>query len=88
MSNATQVIGRNGTLYPAQHIDGSLYIVGRFVVIVEGGYCQETVCKATAKNVADLKRRGAFLRGEDVTRKDSPSMFEKQTAEEFGRFCY
>lgn len=51
------VTGRNGFEYDAKHISGNLYIVGKFIVIVLDGICQETVCKATRANIAAMMRR-------------------------------
>ena len=50
-----EVTGRNGSIYNATHLRANLYIVGKFIVSVEDGKCVETVCKATAANVAKMK---------------------------------
>lgn len=53
MSQATtQVIGRNGFEYDAKHIRDNLYIVGKFIVTVEDGKCDDTLCLATKSNLA------------------------------------
>jgi hypothetical protein len=57
----TTVTGRNGFQYDAKHISGNLYIVGKFIVIVLDGICQETVCKATKANVAAMMRRAEVV---------------------------
>ena len=57
----TTVTGRNGFQYDAKHISGNLYIVGKFIVIVSDGICQETVCKATKANVAWVMRRESLV---------------------------
>jgi hypothetical protein len=49
------VIGRNGSIYPATPVQGNLYIVGKFIVVVEDGRCVDTVCKATKANLARYK---------------------------------
>ncbi len=50
------VIGRNGYEYDAQHLSGNLYIVGKFIVTVVDGKCDETICKATKANVAKYSK--------------------------------
>jgi hypothetical protein len=50
----TTVIGRNGYEYDAQHIGGELFIVGKFIVKVEDGKCEDTICRATKANVKRL----------------------------------
>ena len=35
----TEVIGRNGFAYPAQHVGGDFFKVGRHIVLVEDGRC-------------------------------------------------
>jgi hypothetical protein len=50
MSTAT-VIGRNGYEYDAKHVTGDLYVVGKFIVRVMDGKCDETLCRATKRNV-------------------------------------
>jgi len=52
MKNEIEVIGRNGSIYDAIQISNELYIVGKFIVLVEDGKCEETICKATKANVA------------------------------------
>ena len=47
----TTVIGRNGFEYDATSINGNLFVVGKFIVLVEDGMCRETICKATKANV-------------------------------------
>jgi hypothetical protein len=47
-----EVAGRNGYKYPATQVKGDLYIVGKFIVLVEDGLCTQTICKATKANVA------------------------------------
>ena len=53
---ATAVIGRNGYEYDAIQVKGNLFIVGKFIVLVEDGECKETVCKATKANIARLSK--------------------------------
>jgi hypothetical protein len=45
------VIGRNGYGYDATPLNGKLYIVGKYIVVVEDGKCRETICRATKANV-------------------------------------
>jgi hypothetical protein len=52
----TEVIGRNGYQYPATQVKGDLYIVGKFIVLVESGVCTKTICKATKANIAKHAR--------------------------------
>jgi len=52
----TTVIGRNGYEYDAKHIGGDLFIVGKFIVKVEDGKCEDTICRATKANVARLAK--------------------------------
>ena len=47
-----QVTGRNGYIYPATLISGNLYIVGKYIVTVVDGRCDETIARATKANVA------------------------------------
>jgi hypothetical protein len=47
-----EVTGRNGYKYPATQVKGDLYVVGKFIVLVEDGFCTQTACKATKANVA------------------------------------
>lgn len=49
-----EVIGRNGAVYEAKPVSGKLFIVGKFIVVVEDGRCVDTVCKATKANVKRL----------------------------------
>lgn len=57
-----EVIGRNGDIYPAEHIKDNLYIVGAYIVEVEWDencsrwQVEHTVCRATKVNV---KKYGA-----------------------------
>jgi hypothetical protein len=51
-----EVIGRNGYRYPATQIKGDLYVVGKFIVLVEDGLCTQTVCRATKANVAKFAK--------------------------------
>jgi hypothetical protein len=50
-----EVIGRNGYIYFATHINGDLYVVGKYVVRVEDGKCRETICRATKANLARFR---------------------------------
>jgi hypothetical protein len=50
----TTVIGRNGFAYDATQISSELFIVGKFIVVVEEGKCEETICRATKANVKRL----------------------------------
>lgn len=50
----TTVIGRNGYEYDAQQITSKLFIVGKFVVTVEDGKVEDTVCRATKANIKNL----------------------------------
>lgn len=50
-----EVTGRNGAIYDATHISRNLYIVGKFIVTVADGKCDQTVAKATKANIARLK---------------------------------
>lgn len=52
MNTSTVVKGRNGFDYDAVQINDNLYIVGKFIVIVEDGKCEETICLATKANVS------------------------------------
>ena len=52
----TTVIGRNGYEYDAQPISGNLFIVGKFIVTVENGKVEDTICKATKANVKRLSK--------------------------------
>ena len=52
----TTVIGRNGYEYDAQQISNGLYIVGKFIVAVEGGKVENTICRATKANVKRLSK--------------------------------
>ena len=52
MAATFEVTGRNGTVYDATPIRGSLFIVGKFIVKVEDGKVIETVCRATKRQVA------------------------------------
>ena len=54
MKTQTTVTGRNGYEYDATHINGNLYIVGKFIVVVEDGKCEDTICRATKANVKRL----------------------------------
>ena len=56
-----EVTGRNGYLYPAEHLSGNLWIVGKFVVVVLDGVVQETVCPATSANLTMIKRRAEIV---------------------------
>jgi len=47
----TEVTGRNGYIYDATHIKDNLYVVGKFIVTVEDGRCDETICRATKASV-------------------------------------
>ena len=51
----TQVIGRNGYAYDATPLGGNLFIVGKFIVVVEDGKCGETICRATKAAVQLVK---------------------------------
>ena len=50
----TTVIGRNGYEYGAQNISGDLFIVGKFIVKVEDGKVEDTICRATKANIKRL----------------------------------
>jgi len=50
-----EVTGRNGCIYDATHISGNLYIIGKFIVKVVDGKCDETLCKATKANISRMK---------------------------------
>jgi hypothetical protein len=52
----TTVIGRNGFEYDAQNINGDLFIVGKFIVRVENGKVEDTICRATKANVKRLSK--------------------------------
>lgn len=52
-----EVNGRSGYLYPAKHLSGNLYIVGKYIVLVEENAVQETICKATKKNKEAIMTR-------------------------------
>ena len=52
MKNEIEVIGRNGHIYDAIQISSELCIVGKFIVLVEDGKCEETICRATKANIA------------------------------------
>jgi hypothetical protein len=52
----TTVIGRNGYEYDAKHISGDLFIVGKFIVTVEDGKVEKTVCRATKTNAQRLAK--------------------------------
>ncbi len=51
----TQVTGRNGYEYDAQHIARDLFIVGRYIVRVEDGKVTDTICRATRGNIKAVK---------------------------------
>jgi hypothetical protein len=52
MTTATiEVTGRNGSIYDARYIARNLFIVGKFIVRVESGKCEQTICRATKANV-------------------------------------
>lgn len=51
-----EVIGRNGFKYDATPLTGNFYIVGKFIVTVVDGKCDETVCRATKANLKKYKR--------------------------------
>lgn len=53
-NDATTVIGRNGFEYPATYLCAGRYIVGKFIVTVADGKCDETLCRATKKNIARM----------------------------------
>lgn len=57
MQKTVEVVGRNGYLYDATPISGNLYIVGKYIVVVEHGVVQDTVCRATEENLEQLERR-------------------------------
>lgn len=62
MTTFTEVIGRNGYEYDCQHVAGSVYIVGKYLVTVnEFRVVEETLCRATKANVAKMKARAAFV---------------------------
>ena len=50
-----EVTGRNGFKYDAKHVSGCLYVVGKYIVKVIDGKCDETICKATKANIASRK---------------------------------
>jgi hypothetical protein len=56
MQNTVTVIGRNGCEYDATPIKGNLFVVGKFVVSVVNGRCDETLCKATKANIAKFAK--------------------------------
>jgi len=56
MSIETTVMGRNGYEYDAVQINDNLYIVGKFIVTVEDGKCEDTICRATKANVKRLAK--------------------------------
>ena len=56
MNIETTVMGRNGYEYDAVQINDDLYIVGKFIVTVEDGKCEDTICRATKANVKRLSK--------------------------------
>lgn len=50
-----EVIGRNGYVYDARHLTGSLYVVGKFIVEVKAGRVTDTICRATKNNLSGTK---------------------------------
>lgn len=59
----SEVIGRNGFRYDAEHVSGNVYVVGRYLVIVRGGYCRETIGRATKAAIEEIKKRARWLAG-------------------------
>ena len=57
-----EVIGRNGFKYDATPLTSNFYIVGKFIVTVVDGRCDETVCRATKANIAKYKGTGNAVR--------------------------
>jgi len=56
--NTIEVIGRNSYKYDATHLSGNLYIVGKYIVLVEQNrYCRETIARATKANIEKALRR-------------------------------
>ncbi len=55
----TTVTGRNGYEYDAEHISRDLYVVGNYIVRVEDGKVEETICRAK-----DQRRFARYLMDE------------------------
>ena len=62
----TIVIGRNGFEYDATQLASDLFVVGKYIVRVENGWCMETLCRATKSSVQKVKRTCFELRASDV----------------------